>query len=425
MKKDDKEKKNEQEATVSGLDMIEQALDSFNTASESLKKYYGKLEQRVSELDVELEEERKCLDNILQSLPVGVIVLNLNGKVTNLNKYAMEMIGVGLKEAVGKPVRKIVALSSWNFLKNHTSDACAGDVGLEVEMDRQNGNNLTVLASSSFLKDRNSDISGRLVIFQDITELKRLEEQAERNRRLASMGEMAAGIAHEMRNPLGSMELFSSMLRDDLIRLMEVHPEMDEGRDLLKLSEHISSGIKTLSSVLTNMLVFATQPKPQFKMVLITDLLKESLKLLSPMMEASLVEVELKGEISGITILADDEFLRQVFLNIIINALQAMKEQKGGKLTIDVSVSGNSAVEISFSDTGVGISQSVVEKIFVPFFTTKAKGSGLGLSIVSNLMEAHGGAIEVDGNVGKGATIKLRFPLGVEKGMSLDQAVNS
>lgn len=425
MKKDDKEKKSEQEATVSGLDMIEQALDSFNTASESLKKYYGKLEQRVSELDVELEEERKCLDNILQSLPVGVIVLNLNGKVTNLNKYAMEMIGVGLKEAVGKPVRKIVALSSWNFLKNHTSDACAGDVGLEVEMDRQNGNNLTVLASSSFLKDRNSDISGRLVIFQDITELKRLEEQAERNRRLASMGEMAAGIAHEMRNPLGSMELFSSMLRDDLIRLMEVHPEMDEGRDLLKLSEHISSGIKTLSSVLTNMLVFATQPKPQFKMVLITDLLKESLKLLSPMMEASLVEVELKGEISGITILADDEFLRQVFLNIIINALQAMKEQKGGKLTIDVSVSGNSAVEISFSDTGVGISQSVVEKIFVPFFTTKAKGSGLGLSIVSNLMEAHGGAIEVDGNVGKGATIKLRFPLGVEKGMSLDQAVNS
>lgn len=425
MKKDDKEKKSEQEATVSGLDMIEQALDSFNTASESLKKYYGKLEQRVSELDVELEEERKCLDNILQSLPVGVIVLNLNGKVTNLNKYAMEMIGVGLKEAVGKPVRKIVALSSWNFLKNHTSDACAGDVGLEVEMDRQNGNSLIVLASSSFLKDRNSDISGRLVIFQDITELKRLEEQAERNRRLASMGEMAAGIAHEMRNPLGSMELFSSMLRDDLIRLMEVHPEMDEGRDLLKLSEHISSGIKTLSSVLTNMLVFATQPKPQFKMVLITDLLKESLKLLSPMMEASLVEVELKGEISGITILADDEFLRQVFLNIIINALQAMKEQKGGKLTIDVSVSGNSAVEISFSDTGVGISQSVVEKIFVPFFTTKAKGSGLGLSIVSNLMEAHGGAIEVDGNVGKGATIKLRFPLGVEKGMSLDQAVNS
>ncbi len=425
MKKDDKEKKSEQEATVSGLDMIEQALDSFNTASESLKKYYGKLEQRVSELDVELEEERKCLNNILQSLPVGVIVLNLNGKVTNLNKYAMEMIGVGLKEAVGKPVRKIVALSSWNFLKNHTSDACAGDVGLEVEMDRQNRNSLIVLASSSFLKDRNSDISGRLVIFQDITELKRLEEQAERNRRLASMGEMAAGIAHEMRNPLGSMELFSSMLRDDLIRLTEVHPEMDEGRKLLKLSEHISSGIKTLSSVLTNMLVFATQPKPQFKMVLIADLLNESLKLLSPMMEASLVEVELKGEICGITILADDELLRQVFLNIIINALQAMKEQKGGKLTIDVSVSGNSAVEISFSDTGVGISQSVVEKIFVPFFTTKAKGSGLGLSIVSNLMEAHGGAIEVDGNVGKGATIKLRFPLGVEKEMLLDQAVNS
>ncbi len=425
MKKDGREKKDEQGAAVSGLDMIEQALDSFNTASESLKKYYGKLEQRVFELDVELEEERKCLNNILQSLPVGVVVLNLNGKVTNLNKYAMQMTGMGLKEAVGKSVREIVTLSSWHFLDNHSSDAYVGDIGLEVDMNRQNEDDLTVLASASFLKDRNSEISGRLVIFQDITELKRLEEQAERNRRLASMGEMAAGIAHEMRNPLGSMELFSSMLRDDLTRLAEAHPEVDEGRELLKLSEHISSGIKTLSSVLTNMLVFATQPKPQFKMVLISDLLNESLKLLSPMVEASFVEVELKSDVCGVTILADEELLGQVFLNVIINALQAMKEQKSGKLTIDISLVGNRFVEISFSDTGIGIPQSVVEKIFAPFFTTKAKGAGLGLSIVNNLMEAHGGAIEVDGNVGQGATIKLRFPQCVEKEMPLDQVVNS
>ncbi len=102
-----------------------------------------------------------------------------------------------------------------------------------------------------------------------------------------------------------------------------------------------------------------------------------------------------------------------------------MKEQKSGKLTIDVGLVGSRFVEIVFSDTGVGISQNVVEKIFAPFFTTKAKGAGLGLSIVNNLMEAHGGAIEVDGNVGKGATIKLRFPLCVEKELSLDQAVNS
>jgi signal transduction histidine kinase len=173
------------------------------------------------------------------------------------------------------------------------------------------------------------------------------------------------------------------------------------------------------------MLVFATQPKPQFKTVLISDLLNESLKLLSPMIETSLVEVALKGEARAITVLADDELLGQIFLNIIINALQAMKEQKGGKLTIDVNVSRNSAVEISFTDTGVGISKSTAERIFDPFFTTKAKGAGLGLSIVSNLMKAHGGVIEVDGNVGKGATIKLKFPLYVEKEMLVGQVVNS
>ena len=425
MKRDAKEKKCVQAGVESGVDLIEQALESFNTASESLKKYYGKLEERVYELDVELEEERKYLSNILQSLPVGVVVLDMNGKVTNLNKYAMEMIGVGLKEALGKPVKRIVLLSSWCFLENQGNGDCSGDVGLEVEMDRRDGSSLTVLASSSFLKDRNGEIPGRLVIFQDVTEFKRLKEQAERNRRLVSMGEMAAGIAHEMRNPLGSMELFSSILRDDLVGLIKAYPGLNEGKDLLKLSEHISSGIKTLSSVLTNMLVFATQPKPKFKAVLISALLNESLELLSPMIETSSVEVELKGEAGGLTVLADDELLGQIFLNIIINALQAMKEQKRGKLTIDVSVSEISAVEISFADTGVGISISSVERIFDPFFTTKAKGAGLGLSIVSNLMKAHGGVIEVDGNVGKGATIKLRFPLCVEKEMLVGQAVNS
>lgn len=425
MKKDTKEKNCVQTGVESGVDLIEQALESFNTASESLKKYYGKLEQRVCELDVELEEERKCLSNILQSLPIGVVVLDMNGKVSNLNQYAVEMIEMGLKEALGKPVKKIVSLSSWCFLENHADGDCSGDVGLEVEMDRRDGSSLTVLASSSFLKDRNGEISGRLVIFQDVTEFKRLKEQSERNRRLVSMGEMAASIAHEMRNPLGSMELFSSLLRDDLIGLAEAHPGLDKGKDLLKLSEHISSGIKTLSSVLTNMLVFAAQPKPKFKTVLIPDLLNESLKLLSPMIETSSVDVELKGEARGLIVLADDELLGQIFLNIIINALQAMKEQKGGTLTIDVSMNGNSAVEISFTDTGVGISKSTSERIFDPFFTTKAKGAGLGLSIVSNLMKAHGGVIEVDGNVGKGATIKLMFPLYVEKEMLVGQVVNS
>jgi len=105
--------------------------------------------------------------------------------------------------------------------------------------------------------------------------------------------------------------------------------------------------------------------------------------------------------------------------------LQAMKEQKNGKLTIDVTMAESKFVEISFSDTGVGISQSVVEKIFDPFFTTKSKGAGLGLSIVSNLMEVHGGGIEVNGNIGQGATIKLRFPLWMEKGISVGQVVNS
>jgi PAS domain S-box-containing protein len=415
----------EQDKSEAGIELIEQALDSFNTASDSLKKYYGQLEQRVHELNVELEEERTYLSNVLQSLPVGIVVLDLKGRVDSLNRHALEMIGKGLDEMVGKPVDEIIPLSSWSFLQNNSNNSSVGDGGLEVELKREAGENLALLASSSFLKDRNGVVSGSLVFFQDVTDFKKLKERAERNRRLVAMGEMAAGIAHEMRNPLGSIELFASILRDDLTHAIKAHPQLDKGKDLLKISENISSGIKTLSSVLNNMLVFATQPRPRLKTVMISDLLNKSLNLLSPIVKTSFIEIVLKGTVNGVAVSGDEELLKQAFLNIIMNALQAMKEQKGGTLTIDVIVKRESYVEISFADKGVGISSGTEGRIFDPFFTTKARGSGLGLSIVKNIMKAHSGMVEVDGNVGKGAIIKLMLPLCIEKELSVRRVVNS
>lgn len=226
-------------------------------------------------------------------------------------------------------------------------------------------------------------------------QMQELERHKERNERLISMGEMAAKIVHEIRSPLCSIELFSNMLTDDL-----------EGTRHADMARGISTAIKNLNTILSNMLFFAKPQRPSLRPVQIRDVINQSLDVLVPLIEVRNITVRKK--LPAIAINGDGELLQQVFMNILLNAVQAMPN--GGTLSTVIE-SVNEYVTVSVIDEGEGIPDEYLEKIFDPFFSTKDKGTGLGLAISHKIMQSHSGYIKAFRNSGKGSTFCLYFPV--------------
>jgi len=225
-------------------------------------------------------------------------------------------------------------------------------------------------------------------------QLKELEDHHKRNLRLIAMGEMAAGIVHEIRSPLCSIELFSNMLTRDL-----------EDTEHSEMSKGISTGIKSLNNILTNMLLFAKPQKPSLKDVKLFVPVEEALKILAPLVKIRNINVSIM--ISNESIEGDPELLNQVLMNILLNAIQVMPD--GGTLKV-FTEEGENYVALAICDQGSGIDPENIEKIFDPFFSTKDKGTGLGLTIAHKIMQSHNGFIKADKNEHTGSTFRLYFP---------------
>lgn len=221
----------------------------------------------------------------------------------------------------------------------------------------------------------------------------------ERTRRLAAMGEMAAKIAHEIRNPLGSMAILATLLER----------ELTHDNDKRKLAEHITKGVKTLDNLLSNMLLFATAPGARLKEVDIREVIEESL-LLTRGHEKKGVSV--KAWYEGRTrIMGDQAQLRQLFLNLLLNSLDAVDE--GGSLSIRTRLDEKTGdfLQIEMKDTGKGIPEEHLDRIFDPFFSTKERGTGLGLAIVAAVINSHNGSIDVRSKQGEGAEFCISLPV--------------
>ncbi len=225
-------------------------------------------------------------------------------------------------------------------------------------------------------------------------QLKIALDNDERNKRLIAMGELAAKIVHEIRSPLCSIELYSSMLEKEL-----------NSSDHINLARGISIGIKSLNNILTNMLFFAKPQKPLLKVINLAKTLKESIFLLMPIIESR--SIVLNVDINdNIMIKGDSELLKQVFINIILNSIQASSE--GGEITV-MNDEVEEYIVVRISDNGTGIDSKNIEKIFDPFFSTKEKGTGLGLTITSKIVQVNNGKIKVESEPGKGSSFFLYF----------------
>jgi signal transduction histidine kinase len=222
--------------------------------------------------------------------------------------------------------------------------------------------------------------------------------QMQRAQRIDAMGEMAVKIAQELRNSLGSMELFASLLQQ----------EVDQDAETAALVAHILSGVKNLNHVIANMLLFTKRPTPRLASVDPHPLLEASLVFVEHLVRHQHLHIRRGFDAVGVSIEADAELVKQVFLNLILNAIQAMPE--GGTLTLTTRRQP-CLLDVQVSDTGIGIAPEIIEHIFNPFFTTKERAVGLGLTLVHNIVAAHHGAIQVHSAPGRGTAVILSFPL--------------
>ncbi len=235
---------------------------------------------------------------------------------------------------------------------------------------------------------------------QELSEKNRLME---RTRRLAAMGEMAAKIAHEIRNPLASIEIFASLLAREL-----------EGSDRGQLATFISKGVKRLDNLLTNMLVFARAPRPVPATVDIREIIEEVVQTTTPSMADG---VSIRCLYNGDTlIVADGSLIRQAVYNLLINALDSVRGRKGRvEIITERIVNGRDTLKLVVRDDGEGMPEDVMDRIFDPFFTTKQRGTGLGLCIVDSIVKSHGGRIWVESDRAKGATFCMEIPSSMDK----------
>jgi signal transduction histidine kinase len=261
---------------------------------------------------------------------------------------------------------------------------------------------------------------GSVVVLKNIACRKQESERSQRKDRLTAMGEMAAKIAHEIRNPLGSIELFATGLRASL----------EDQPDLQLLAERISSGVKSIDAIISNLLQFVRPDEAnRFERFDIYEALDDSLFFMKHLADRENgVDVKLEYGPRPLFINGDVELIKQVCLNIILNAIQSMPG--GGVLNISTAQrpmtnAGRSALaEIRISDNGVGIDPDHVSRIFDPFFTTKERGTGLGLSIVHSIVEMHGGIIDVSSTPGDGTMFAIGLPL-IADASAAQEAVNA
>ena len=372
--------------------LLKQAFASFDEAAGTLERSYQLLNRRVQELNVELdlsnqalreslasnEEIKSHLHAILESLTTGVLVTDLDSQITTVNRTAEAMLEMDRRALTGQSLSEL--LRDWGYAGSSTGEVARKSRRLAVSL--------------TDLRGEAGRPIGRVAQFQDITELKRLEEQVQRQQRLAAMGEMAARLAHEIRSPLGSIELFGSLLRHELAD--------DPARR--QLAEHICTAVRATDHLIDNTLSFVSPRRPRWAPVKLGEMIQEAVLLATPMINGHGVRVETVMD-DDMTIWGDAGMLRQVVLNLVLNAVQAMPD--GGDLCINCAGMAPDRVALRITDTGTGINPMDRPRLFDPFFTTRPDGTGLGLAIAHNIVLAHGGAIDVESEAGKGTTFTI------------------
>jgi two-component system sensor histidine kinase FlrB len=371
------------------LKELEQAFDLFNTTSQQLAHTYERLQGQVLELTQELaqarserllqlaEKERVAdrLARLLGLLPAGVLVLDQMGRVTEANAAANEWLGAGL---VGKVWR--------NQLKKIAS---SGEI--KGEWIVSDGRILNVSET------RLDKALGKIVLLMDVTEQRNLAGQLSQHQRLRSMGEMAASLAHQIRTPLAAALLYASQLSS--ADLTDIKRQ--------EMSDKILARLRHLESLVTDMLQYAKGGQSGSSIIAVSDLIHHVVQVVEERVTSSDSDLVVMGDVDALFVQGDLAALTTALQNLIVNAVDVVKAH--ASIQIDVSCSGE-WIKIAVKDQGPGIADDQQEKIFEPFYTSRAQGTGLGLAVTRAVAQAHHGRVSLSSTLGEGSCFTFWLP---------------
>ncbi len=375
-------------------------------ANSGIEKEFSEREDVIRKLTHQLEDVKNFTESMIQSIGSGIIITEMNDTITYVNRAGERMLGYSKEEVMGKPLNIFGLKEKQSAIPSFLNNPDDLDTRREGWMTKRDLSEFPVgFTINNHLSARGEKI-GEIVVFRDLTNVYRIQEEILRMDRLVSLGKLASGIAHELRNPLAGIKTTAQALSEEMA-------EDDSRREYL---HRITKEIDRLNDLLKTFFSFA---KPQ-NLNLIDCHIKEIINEIIPFL---IKEIADKGiRFSEIyhpqlpKIKVDKTQMHQVFLNLFLNAIQAMPN--GGELRIEANPlssrpaggSKQNSIQVVVSDTGRGIPPHLIHKIFDPFFTTKPRGIGLGLSITYQIIKKHGGTIKVDSQWEKGTSFIIHLP---------------
>ena len=358
-------------------------------------RLYQSLEQKA----VQVERLKDFSENIVESLRIGVLTADLDGRIESWNPQLEELLGVPKTEAVGHVLEDVLPSTLAAEIAARAESDHVSSV-YKFHLNNRAGRHIAVNTSVAPLLGKTGARLGRLILIDDITQRVRLEEQLVQNEKLTSLGLLAAGVAHEVNTPLAVISNYIQMLAKQI--------PADDPRQ--KTIERIVKQTFRASEIVNNLLNFSRTPNLELSELDLNAVLEETLALVQHPLTASHVTVVKTYQNELPRVLGSTNRLQQVFLNLLINARDAMPS--GGMLEVRTSAH-NGSVEVEVSDNGAGIPPEHLNRIFDPFFTTKGSGhgTGLGLSVSYGIIKEHAGRVDVRSTLGKGTSFRLEFPV--------------
>ena len=367
-------------------------------------------EAEIQRLTRELEDVRNSMESIIQSIGSGIMITQMNDTITYINQAGERILAYSKDELMGKPFTTLGLREKQSVIHSLLNNPEDLDTRKEGWMRRKDGSEFPVGFTINNHLSIRGDMIGKIVIFRDLTNIYKIQEEILRMDRLVSLGRLSSGIAHELRNPLAGIKTTAQALGEEM-------SEEDPRREYLY---RITKEIDRLNELLKTFFSFAKQQNLNLVPCHIKDIINEIIPfLIKEIADKGIRFVE--NYHPGIPyIKVDKNQMHQVFLNLFLNAIQAMPS--GGELKIDVnpfvSQTGDGSkqrlIKAVISDQGRGIPPDLIERIFDPFFTTKPRGIGLGLSIVYQIIKKHGGTIKVESRWEKGTSFIITLPEIVE-----------
>lgn len=408
-------------------EMVPDLADAFSAFTDSAMKLsvtYKNLEKQLQGVNKELEikngqlneslQEKERLENylrsILESMNSGIIAVDFDGSITMFNKAAQDFLGTPASDAIGKKYQEVI--SKEDSILPDTLKTLLPYSKEEIIHSPQKGA-LNLESSTTLVRDENNQVLGALEVMVDLTEWRKLEEQVQRVKTLAAMGEMSVSIAHDLRNPLAAIQLLAETLQNG---------NPDSIGERRRVAADILEGVNSMNKTVSNLLSLTRPVMLHLQVINLARFLDDALLLCDYALRQNKIQVIKDYPKWGLNCEVDSEQFRQVALNLILNAVEAMPN--GGNLKIRAKnleepppINGGGIIELRFEDSGTGIPQELHKKIFHPFVTTKERGMGLGLSIVHKILASHKASVAVESKEGMGTNFIIHLPVQSENGM--------